>query len=268
MGILEKQIAIIVGAAGGIGSAVVRRYLAEGASILAVDRDPERIKHLEQEFGDNPRLLATVNDTLDWRGNEALIQRAVERFGRVDILISCVGIHDHNVRLIDIPGPKLLEAFDECFRINVGSLLLLIRAAVPELARNYGRVVLTGSFASFRTSGGGVLYTGAKHAIVGVVSQLAYELAPKIRVNGVAPGVASTVMQGIETLAQVPMQSILPGTMEALPLEQLPQASDYAALYALLGSASESRAMTGSMFVADSGLLARGLARANAGHGL
>jgi NAD(P)-dependent dehydrogenase (short-subunit alcohol dehydrogenase family) len=193
-----------------------------------------------------------------------MVDEALRRFGALDVLVSCVGIYDHGVRLVDIPGVKLAAAFDECFRGNVGSILLNIRAAIPHLAARQGRVVVTGSFASYRTSGGGVLYTSSKHAVVGLVAQLAFELAPKIRVNGVAPGVARTVMSGLEALGQIPQDAILPGTEKQLPLEAMPATDAYGAIYALLGS-RESSAMTGSMVVADSGLLVRGLAAANRG---
>jgi NAD(P)-dependent dehydrogenase (short-subunit alcohol dehydrogenase family) len=261
---LENQIAVIVGAGGGIGRAVVMRYLHEGASVLAVDREPGRLESLKKELA-HERLEMLAADATTWEASEKMVHEAVRRFGRLDILVSCVGVYDHAVRLVDIPGAKLAAAFDECFRGNVGSLLLNIRAAIPQLAARQGRVVVTGSFASYRTSGGGVLYTASKHAVVGLVSQLAHELAPKIRVNGVAPGVAQTVMSGLEALGQTPQDSILPGTEKQLPLEAMPATEAYGAIYALLGSANESSVMTGSMVLADSGLLVRGLAAPNRG---
>ena len=110
-----------------------------------------------------------------------------------------------------------------------------------------------------------MLYTAAKHAVLGLVSQLAFELAPKIRVNGVAPGVAQTLISGLRALGQSPKNSLLPGTEKQLPLETMPDTDDYGAVYALLGSAKASAAMTGSMVVVDSGLLVRGLAAPNRG---
>jgi NAD(P)-dependent dehydrogenase (short-subunit alcohol dehydrogenase family) len=265
VGMLDNQIALIVGAGGGIGRAVVARYLREGASVLAVDRDASRLESLKRELSTDRRLITFATDATTWETSEKIVREAVGRFGGLDILVSCIGIYDHGVRLVDIPGPKLAAAFDECFRANVGSLLLNIRAAIPQLAARRGRIVVTGSFASYRTSGGGVLYTSAKHAVLGLVSQLAFELAPKIRVNGVAPGVARTVMSGLDALGQTAQNSILPGTEKQLPLETMPETDDYGAIYALLGSAQESAAMTGSMVLADSGLLVRGLAAANRG---
>jgi NAD(P)-dependent dehydrogenase (short-subunit alcohol dehydrogenase family) len=265
VGMLDNQIAVIVGAGGGIGRAVVARYLREGSSVLAVDREPSRLELLKRDLKEDRRLLTLTADATTWETSEKIVREAAGRFGGLDVLVSCVGIYDHGVRLVDIPGPKLASAFDECFRGNVASLLLNIRAAIPQLAARRGRVVVTGSFASYRTSGGGVLYTAAKHAVLGLVSQLAFELAPRIRVNGVAPGIAQTVMSGLDALGQTAQNSILPGTEKQLPLETMPDTADYGAIYALLGSATESAAMTGSMVLADSGLLVRGLAAPNRG---
>jgi NAD(P)-dependent dehydrogenase (short-subunit alcohol dehydrogenase family) len=248
MALLEGDAAVVVGAAGGIGRAVVDRYRAEGARVLAVDRDGTRLP----EDG-----LAA--DASTWEECTRIVHEATARLGGIDVLVSCVGIYDHAARLVDIPGERLGAAFDECFRVNVASSLLLVRAAIPSLLARGGRVVLTGSFAGSRTSGGGILYTAAKHAVVGIVSQLAFELAPKIRVNAVAPGVAPTVMAGLDALGQPPRPSLLPGTEDALPLGVVPDPAVYGVLYALLGS-KESSVMTGSIVNADSGLLVRGLA--------
>jgi NAD(P)-dependent dehydrogenase (short-subunit alcohol dehydrogenase family) len=264
---LDEQATLVVGAAGGIGRAVVRRYLAEGALVVAVDRDAARLDELHAQFDDG-RLVVMAGDASTWDMSEAVVAKAVQEFGGLDVLVSCVGVWDQAVRLVDIPGERLADAFDECLRINLGSIILNIRAAAEQLALSRGRVVVTGSFASYRTSAGGVLYTAAKHAVVGLVAQLAYELAPRIRVNGVAPGVTDTVMSGLQTLGQQPRDALLPGTEQALPLQALPDAEDFGGIYALLGSAKETAAITGTVVTADSGLLIRGLPQAHPGSDL
>jgi NAD(P)-dependent dehydrogenase (short-subunit alcohol dehydrogenase family) len=260
---LENQVALIYGAAGGIGRAVAERYWAEGASVIAVDRNAEALRHLAESCDPAPeqRLSTLVADGASWTECVRVTEAALDLFGRIDVLVSCIGIYDHAISLAEVDGEKLEAAFDECFRVNVGSMLFAAKAALPALIKNKGRIVLTSSVASYLTSGGGVLYTASKHAVGGIVAQLAHELAPDVRVNGVAPGVARTIMSGLRALDQVPQPSLLPGSEQALPLERIPETSEYGGIYALLGSATESSVMTGTIVVADSGLLIAGVNR-------
>lgn len=265
MRILENQVALIVGAAGGIGASVVRRYLAEGAKVVAADRNTDRLTALEQDLAAGDDVVTVAADAATWPGSERMVRCAVDRFGALDVLVTCVGQYDFGVKLMDIDPERLEAAAHECFQVNVGSLLLNIRAALPELARRRGRIVVTASYSAFRPSGGGVLYVAAKHAVVGLVTQLGYELAPTVRINGVAPGVAKTVMSGISALNQEPREALQPGVEDALPLGALPSGDDYGGVYALLGSQSDSAVMTGTVVVADSGLLVHGLTAPNGG---
>lgn len=258
---LAGQVALIFGAAGGIGRAVVRRYLREGALVVAIDRRGDSLAQLASESTplDRDRLSTLEADASNWSECERVAAIAAAAHGRIDIVVSCIGIYDHAVRLIDIPGDQLPQAFDECFRVNVGSMLFCIKAALPMLIKSHGRIVLTSSVASYMTSGGGVLYTASKHAVNGLITQLAYELAPHVRVNGVAPGVARTIMSGLTSLGQAPKLSLLPGSERALPLGNVPETDAYGAAYSMLGSATESSAMTGTTIVVDSGILIRGM---------
>ena len=265
MPVLENQVALIVGAAGGIGSGVVRRYLAEGARVVAADRNPDRLATLRHELADTDSLITCTADAATWSGSEQMVRRAIDTFGGLDVLVSCVGLYDFGAKLIDIEPSRLQAAAHECFQVNVCSLLLNIRAALPELARRRGRIVVTASYSAFRPSGGGVLYVAAKHAVVGLVTQLGYELAPTVRINGVAPGVAKAVMSGLSALDQEPRDALQPGVEDALPLGILPSNDDYGGIYALLASASDSASMTGTVVVVDSGLLVRGLTSPNGG---
>ncbi len=265
MGMLAGQGTLVVGAGGGIGAAVVRRYVREGARVMAVDRDRERIARLQDELGRD--VVTLVADASGWEASRTMVARAVDAFGGLDVLVCTTGVYDHAVRLVDVAGERLEEAAAESFRINVTSMLCNVRAATAQLAGRGGRIVLTASHASFLPAGGGVLYTAAKHAVAGLVCQLAYELAPRIRVNGVAPGVAPTVMSGLVSLAQEARPSLLPGTEQVLPLGRVPEPDEYGALYALLGSV-ESGPMTGTIVRADSGLAIRGIARPAGGSDL
>jgi 2,3-dihydroxy-2,3-dihydrophenylpropionate dehydrogenase len=111
----------------------------------------------------------------------------LDRFGRLDCFIGNAAIWDHGATLIGRGGEELERGFDELFAINVKGYLLGAKAAAQALIASEGSIIFTLSNSAFYPGGGGPLYTASKHAGVGLVRQLAYELAPKVRVNAVAP---------------------------------------------------------------------------------
>ncbi|MEV7005078.1 SDR family NAD(P)-dependent oxidoreductase [Streptosporangium sp. NPDC051022] len=259
MGALDGKAVILTGAGSGIGRAVVVRYVAEGARVVAVDRNADNLGELHEELGD--AVIPFPADVRSWDDNVRAVETAVSAFGGVDVFVANAGIFDGARALEDIPGEDLTTAAQEIFGVNVIAPMLGVRAAAGELIRARGAVVITGSYASFHAAGGGPLYTASKHAVLGLVRQLAYELAPDVRVNGVAPGVAPTRLGGIDALGQRPAESVLDGTREALPLQEIPSTAAYGGVYTLLANAADSGHITGSMVNADSGLDIRGLAK-------
>ena len=256
---LEGKVALVTGAGGGIGRGIVGRYVEEGAKVAALDVSSQGVDALKTLHGD--AVLPLTADVSSWQDNCGAVKAAIDAFGRLDVFVGNAGIYDHGASLESLDGEDLSRAFDELMSINVKGYILGVRAALDALLESRGSVILTASYASFAPSGGGVLYTAAKHAVAGLVRQLAYELAPDIRVNGVAPGVAPTSLKGIGSLGQGNQESILDGTAAILPLPAIPDAGVYGALYAFLASPAEAGHITGSIFNADNGLSIRGLAR-------
>ena len=256
----SSRAVLVTGAAGGIGRGIVRRFLREGAQVAAVDRDEQALARLADENG--PNVLPIVADVSSWSANRDAVAQTIDQFGGLDVLVGNAGIYDHATPLAAIPGDQLESAFDELFAVNVSSYLYAARAAAGPLATRRGCMIFTASYASFSPAGGGILYTAAKHAVLGIIRQLAYELAPDVRVNGVAPGVAPTRLAGITALGQAPRDSVLPGSAGALPLGAVPDADAYGGLYTMLAS-PDAAAMTGSIITADSGLAVRGIASPN-----
>lgn len=254
---LDDKVVVFTGCATGIGRATVQRFVAEGARVVAVDVSPG-VHDLAAELGESVR--AVQGDVSTWEVNRAAAQAAVDAWARIDVFVGNAGIFDGMTPLEDIAGERLSGAFAELYAVNVLGPMLGVRACLDELVASRGAVIITGSFAGSNTAGGGILYTSSKHALHGVIRQLAYELAPSIRVNGVAPGVAATQMRGISALGQSAADAVIDGTREVLPLGEIPDFDAYAAMYTLLASA-ESAAMTGSIVTIDSGLGVRGIAR-------
>ena len=171
---------------------------------------------------------------------------------------------DYGAGLVDTPVEALERAFDELFAVNVKAYLLGARAAVPALLTSRGSLLMTASMSSTHAGIGGVVYTASKHAVVGLVRQLAYELAPEIRVNGVAPGFMATDIRGPQALGfEARTPSSVPGLEQiaraAAPLGFLPRPQDYTGHYVQLASRRNAAATTGVIVACDGGLDVRGL---------
>jgi len=262
---LSGKSILVSGAASGIGRAVVERMAAAGARTVAFDRSGERLAELGRDLGD--AVECVVGDVRSPEDNERAIATAIERFGGLDVLIANAGVFDGNLTLEALEIQTLLAGADEVIGVNVLGYLLAARAAAPHLRHSRGSMVFTVSNAGFHPgSGGGILYTVSKHAVVGVVRQLAFELAPDVRVNGVAPGGTITDLRIAGTLAEA-----AGGTRhfadpeyssrvirETNPLGVAAAPEDHVGLYMLLASPS-SRAVTGEIVSSDGGLAVRGL---------
>ncbi len=201
--------------------------------------------------------------------NQRAVDAAVARFGALDCAIGNAGIWDYSTSLDDLPAERIDAAFDELFHVNVKGCLNLAKAALPALVRSAGSLIFTVSNAGFDPAGGGPLYTASKHAVVGLIRQLAYEFAPAVRVNGVAPGPIDTDLRGPAALgmAERSIGSLnLPAVAGAnVPLGHVPATADYAGGYVFLASRRDGRPATGGVLNLDTGIGVRGIGRVSGG---
>lgn len=270
MGWLENKVALVTGGASGLGRAIVERFVEEGARVAILDRARERSEELAKQLGNQG--TAIVGDVTVLADNQRAVAETIKKFGRLDCLVGNAGIWDFSVALADLPEDRIGAAFDELFGVNVKGYLLGAKAAYRELAKTRGSIIFTVSNAGFYPCGGGPLYTASKHAVVGLIRQLAYELAPKIRVNGVAPGAIPTDLRGPASLAmaersiaQVPLKEMVE---RGLPLGKLPEPRDYTGSYVLLASAENSSTATGGVILCEGGIGIRGFVDAAGGRNL
>jgi cis-2,3-dihydrobiphenyl-2,3-diol dehydrogenase len=267
MSALADEVVLITGGASGLGRAIVDRFLEEGAKVAVLDRTPDRLDDLAA--GTPDRVLVLAGDVRDIAENQRAVEACVARFGKLDCAIGNAGIWDYSVSLDALPAEKIDAAFDELFHVNVKGYLNLAKAALPALVRSAGALIFTVSNAGFGPAGGGPLYTASKHAVVGLIHQLAYELAPAVRVNGVAPGPIDTDLRGPGALgmAERSIGSVNLPVVAApnVPLGKVPATADYAGGYVFLASRRDSRPATGGVLNLDSGIGARGIGRTSAG---
>jgi NAD(P)-dependent dehydrogenase (short-subunit alcohol dehydrogenase family) len=262
VGWLEGEVAVVTGAGSGLGRALVDRFVAEGARVVAVDRAAGRIDEVTGAHG--AAVAGAVGDVTRFADNEDAVRQAVDRFGRLDVFVANAGMFDYGAGVRDTPAESLDRAFDELFAVNVKAYLLGVKAAAAALTESRGSVLMTASMSSTHAGIGGVVYTASKHAVVGLVRQLAHELAPDVRVNGVAPGFMSTDIRGPEALGQGDRTpSSVPGLAElargAVPMGFLPRPEDYTGHYVQLASRRNAAATTGVVVACDGGLDVRGI---------
>jgi 3-oxoacyl-[acyl-carrier protein] reductase len=199
MGRVQGQIAVVTGAAKGIGRAIAQRLAEEGAVVALGDIDAAELERTADAIaGAGSEVITAIGDVTDEGPAAALIAAAVERFGRLDILVNNVG-GNRTAKIWDLKA----EDWDFVLRLNLRSTFLCTRAAVPHMMRQKsGRIVCISSGAREGTPWtayyqGGSAYSAAKAGIHGFVRDVALELAEHgINVNAVAPGPIDTERTG------------------------------------------------------------------------
>lgn len=262
--------ALVTGGGSGIGLAVARAYLAHGARVTVLERSAARAAALRAgvlrdgaahggaRVESGARIAVETGDTTDPADVARAVARAVSADGRLDILSACAGVFDFYAPVTGLSAPELTASFGEIFGINVLGTLLAVREAAPALRRAHGCVTLTLSTAAYYGGGGGVLYAASKSALRGVVRHLAAELAPDVRVNGVAPGgTGATALSGLASLGQRQTAGAVEGRDERIRsgtlLHVLPVPEDHAGAYVYLADPAAARVITGTVITSDGG---------------
>jgi NAD(P)-dependent dehydrogenase (short-subunit alcohol dehydrogenase family) len=250
------KVAMVTGGGSGIGRAVVEALLAGGASVGVLELDPGKCRALAELASD---LLVVRGDATLPEPSEQLCNQLLERWGRIDVALTFVGVFDLYLPLEGIPAGQFDAAFDELFSVNVKSALVTARAVASALRRSRGSLILTLSSSSFSPGRGGTLYVATKFALRGALLQLAHELAPEVRVNGIAPGgTVETDLRGPRSLGMDQQRlDQRPGRREELeartPLQVALTPADHVGAYLWLAS-DQARGVTGEIIRSDGGL--------------
>jgi NAD(P)-dependent dehydrogenase (short-subunit alcohol dehydrogenase family) len=260
MGSLEDKVALVVGGGSGIGRAVVEEFRAEGACVAVLELSEEKCERLAVLA---PEVIAIQGDATSVHDNQRAVNETIAEFGRLDTLALFVGVFDWYLPLRELPLDRLHLAFGEAFTTNVESYMISTKVALEPLLESRGNIIFTISTSGFYAGRGGPLYVASKFALRGLVVQLAHELAPDLRVNGVAPGgTLNTDMRGLRSVGlQDRRLDDLPDRSDDLqsrsPLGVALSANDHAGAYAFLAS-DRARGVTGVIINSDGGIGVRG----------
>jgi len=186
---LEGKVAVITGAARGIGAAAARLFAAEGAKVMLADVLVDPLRAVASEIGN--AAAACPTDVTDEAAVKNLIDQTVSTFGRVDIALLNAGIEGITSSIVDYPA----EMFDKVIAINVRGVWLGLKYAMKAMESSGGSIVITSSTSGIRATTNLSAYTASKHAVIGLMRSAALEGSEKnIRVNTVNPSPIDTPM--------------------------------------------------------------------------
>ncbi len=249
------KVALITGAAGGIGRATAERLAQEGAALVLADlAEAPLAAAAEAVRSAGGRVVAATADVTRLPDFEALVARAERDFGGLDLLVNNAGIEGVVAPIESYP----LEVFDQVLAVNVRGVFLGMRAAAPALRRRGGGAIVNlASVAGVSGDPNLSAYVASKHAVIGLTRSGALAFGPQgIRVNAVAPSPVETrMMRSIESGmgGEQNAPAVKKLVTERIPVGRYAEPAEVAALIAFLGS-DEARFINGSIYTIDGGM--------------
>jgi NAD(P)-dependent dehydrogenase (short-subunit alcohol dehydrogenase family) len=250
MALLDGKVCVITGGAGSLGLASARLFLAEGAKVMLVDLRQADLERAKGEVGSGNADICAA-DVSDAAATRAYIARAVERFGKIDVLFSNAGNQGPVMPVTQYPE----DQFDALMAVHVRGAFLACKYGLPCM-NDGGSIIITSSVVGAMGAPGSVAYVTAKHAQVGVMRTVAKEAAARgIRVNTLHPGPIDNAFQArieenIGKMAGIDATRML---NEVIPLHRHAH-PDEIARSALYLACDLSSFVTGSVLMADGGM--------------
>ncbi|KQR96484.1 3-oxoacyl-ACP reductase [Williamsia sp. Leaf354] len=241
---VADKVVVVTGAGTGIGRAIARAFLSNGAKVVAAGRRREPLDEAVADAGDDRALVVTA-DVAQRADVDALVAATLDRFGRIDIVVSNAGVHDG--------GGDITEMSDDSWAllrgVNIDGFVHVAQATLPELVKTGGNLVAVSSVSGIAGDWGQAAYNATKHAVNGFVESLALDYGGRgVRINAVGPAFTLTEMtegMGRDEKALAPF-------VNRIALGRPGEPDDVAPAVLFLAS-DDARYITGTMLTVDGG---------------
>ncbi|HKJ34041.1 MAG TPA: SDR family oxidoreductase [Balneolales bacterium] len=223
---IEGKIIVITGASSGLGEAAARQLSAQGATLVLGARRTDRINKLAEELNkDGGPALAITTDVTDRDQVKKLVDKAVEKYGRIDVMINNAGLMPHS------PLERLkIDEWDQMIDVNIKGVLYGIAAVLPFMKKQKsGHIINVSSVAGHKIRPGGVVYSATKHAVRVISEGLRQEVKPyNLRTTIISPGAVATELP--DSISEEDISEKMHNFYEehAIPAESFARAVSYA----------------------------------------
>lgn len=249
----ENKVAIVTGAAKGIGWGIAKIFAQEGAKVAVVDWDEENGKKSAQGFRDKGgQAIFFKCDVSNEEEVKAMIQKVIDEYGRIDVLVNNAGIGVYKT-VLDASSAD----WDRCLGVNLKGVFLCSKYAIPHMqAAGKGAIVNISSVHSWATVNGVAPYAASKGGISSLTRSMAIDYGPMIRVNAIAPGwVLTPLIQSIfDSYADPADQRQQVERRQVMKRIGVPEDIGYAASFL---ASDEASFITGAHLFVDGGLTAQ-----------
>jgi meso-butanediol dehydrogenase / (S,S)-butanediol dehydrogenase / diacetyl reductase len=249
----DGKVALVTGAASGMGAATAAALAAESAHVVLFDVQPERVTRVAADVGG----IAVVGDAARTSDAQHAVDVAVESFGGLDVLITCAGADVGGGALGDLTSAN----WEQALHANLETCVVTTKAALPELVRRRGAIAIVASIGAFTAGPSLAGYVAAKAGLLGLTRSLAVDYGPEgVRVNAVCPGWIDTpmvegAMNDFARRLDLTAEEAYAQATAPLPLKRAGTPEEVAAVCLFLVS-DDSSFMTGSSIVVDGGTIA------------
>jgi NAD(P)-dependent dehydrogenase (short-subunit alcohol dehydrogenase family) len=249
----EHKVALVTGAASGIGAGIAELFVESGYAVAAVDIDGDHTDAIAQKLNSRGSIMAVRADITDEEQVEAAVHATVRQFGTLSVLVNNAGVE------VNAAVPDLAVAeWDRQIAVNLRGAFLMSRYSIPEMRARGGAIIHISSVHAFVSWAGSAAYDATKAGLLGMTRAMAIDHGPEgIRVNAICPGYINTPLME-KWLDSVPdREATMREVLKVHPVGRIGTARDVARAALFLASDAASF-ITGTCLVVDGGMTAQG----------